>query len=284
MEATVERVLSGFATISGGTRVNLGGTMRPWQTEIVPDPSSCIFDTGQKEGDIISRREMNGEEWWVVTNSRTPYPFHVMVVPSRCWPAERLRSLGGVNGAAAALTIAQEVTAKNSDGQFMVTVHIGATAGQNLKHLHWHVYRFAEQLTRFDIHAKELRTKYHHTRVFQVGTGFTAYAGGVFAGQSFIFPDKLERFTPGVAVLLGTFLVQVVSRYAVAFPEEKSRLPPDYGIALYVSEGEFQLGSVIPTLNHWGAAERFAAASSIGTVALPWPHELTAKALREAAI
>lgn len=98
----IQQLPGGLSTASGGTRVSVK-LDRPWQTDIVVDPSKCPFET-RKQIQIATYEQSGG--WNVLENQYTPFSWHRLIMPRTCWAKEQVRTLGGEEMTATALRIA----------------------------------------------------------------------------------------------------------------------------------------------------------------------------------
>ncbi len=242
---------NGMRSVAGGTRGEIK-LSRPWQKEIEVNPATCPFCTGKGE----VKKELANGEWLLLKNKFTPYPFHEMVIPATCWSSEKLRALGGRAEIARVLYYAKEEIEKYGKGKkLFVTVHIGALAGQNVGHLHYHIVEYMPgsidaspvapfMRAFFETHPKSVLFR---TGIFMVGIG------GVKAGQCVIVYERNRRMVD--TGHLASSIASIVSLYNDKFMSSEG-LPPDFSLALQFLNGEFQYGGYTPILNHWGAAEQ----------------------------
>ncbi|MEK7654169.1 MAG: HIT domain-containing protein [Patescibacteria group bacterium] len=280
----------GRKSVAGGTRTVIK-LDRPWQSDIVVSKETCPFCTKpQKDVRVVDLGD--GGSWRVIENVFTPYPFHRLVIPSECWSKEDIRNLGGRSKIYGALSLAMEEVVANPDKTIFVNVHVGALAGQNVAHLHYHVVAY-----KFDDNSESpvmpwLCENYNrkHGRYRHLVTYDNAFlaiaAGGMRAGQSFIFPcdplpislaDDLDReiFCSNAARYL-SHLIELMN--------EKFRsvqgLTPDFKISLMFQEGKFRHGLYVPILNHLGSAEEMAMYEDSCPITMPWTHEATVEHLK----
>jgi len=264
---------NGMRSIAGGTRNEIK-LSRPWQKEIEVNPATCPFCTGK--GQVLAALE--GGKWLLIKNKFTPYPFHEMVIPARCWSPDKVRVLGGEEDIAVAFRLIQREIGNHSVKKLRVTVHVGALAGQNVGHLHYHIVEYM-----LDGDASESRVpsvmrvffRTRHDLVLSQSNSFIVGVGGLKAGQCFILPD---RYHTSVAVLARE-LSRLVLLYNKKFKSAQG-LSPDFSLALQFLNGELQYGIYTPILNHWGAAEQMTLYEPGCPITLPWPHEMTAEYLK----
>ena len=264
---------NGMRSVAGGTRGEIK-LSRPWQKEIEVNPETCPFCTGK--GQVL--KELEGGQWLLLKNKFTPYSFHEMVIPASCWSPNELRILGGEEKVGVALRLIQEEVDRHPGKKLWVTVHVGALAGQNVGHLHYHVVEYVPNGDASESRAPPMMRAFFRTRydlvLFQ-SNSFIVGVGGLKAGQCFILPD---RYHTSVAVL-----AESISRLVLIYSEKfKSAqgLPPDFSLALQFLNGEFQYGIYTPILNHWGAAEQMALYEPGCPITLPWSHEITVEHLK----
>lgn len=265
---------NGMKSVAGGTRGEIK-LSRPWQQEIVVNPETCPFCTGK--GQVLE--ELESGEWLLLQNRFTPYPFHRMIIPRECWTPDGLRALGGIERIETALSRIEWEVNRHPGKKLFVTVHIGALAGQNVCHLHYHIVQYALSDISESAVPEEMRTVFAEKpeRVIFEGWGLFAGIGGVKAGQCFVLPRhrKQSHHSEDIASLL----YEVVSLYNKKFMSTQE-LSPDFSIGLQFWRGEFQYGLYTPVLNHWGAAEQMALYEPGCPITLPWSHELTAEYLK----
>lgn len=255
----------GLRSIAGGTRTQIK-LDRPWQLPITAT-TNCVFCPPRDKVTVLEDRG----NWLVLQNTLTPYPFHRLVIPNRCWSDTDLRALGGKEGLDLAFSLIEGQLSLYSN-PLLVTVHIGALAGQNISHLHWHVVDY------FVEPAVDNTDQWRNTFVarpqilfHQTNQLFMAIAG-VRAGQCQIVPtDKsvnlsAKNLTPHLSFLVDLFAAKFRS---------SSGLSPDFNLSLRFDQGNFIQGIFTPILNHWGGSEQIALYTPGVAITLPWPHETT---------
>ncbi len=284
----------GRRSVAGGTRTAIK-LDRPWQKDIEVDPKKCPFCTKpQNEVRAIDLGEEGS--WRVIENIFTPYPFHRLVIPSQCWSKEDVRNLGGEAKMRGALNLAMEEVAANQDRTIFVNVHVGALAGQNVAHLHYHVVQY-----KFDDNSESpVMHKLHE--LYDGRYGYTGplnhlvggsnsvlqlAAGGMRVGQFFIFPtgsNALDVTGDVSRVIVGQTIAGYLSSLITAM-NEKFRsvqgLAPDFKISLMFQGGKFRHGLYVPILNHLGSAEEMAMYEDSCPITMPWTHEATVEYLKE---
>lgn len=130
-----ELLIGRFTTvINGGTKTKIN-LSRPWQPPLPIAPEKCPFCTKSEEEIPLSGKP---EGWRFLSNPFTPHQHHRLIIPSTCWNAEKLQTLGGVRAIRDALTIARLAT-RDENVETATYIHIGSSAGQNLGHAHWHL-------------------------------------------------------------------------------------------------------------------------------------------------
>jgi len=260
---------------SGGTR-NQVKLDRPWQVDLSVDPANCPFEADQQRE--VARFDCFGG-WRILENPHTPFRFHRLIVPLSCWPKERLRSLGGREGISAALELADSIIGAH-DGELWLGIHIGALAGQNVAHLHYHVL---EPLERSEMASSEAESAvFQYCRESQLVVlerpPFRLVAGGCRAGQCFVV-GSLPRFRLSAAItsVLADVLASTVALYNRKFRSIQG-LPPDYMIGIRFHDGRMLYGYYVPILSQWGFTEHFGLVEGTPLI-LPWPHEETVRHL-----
>lgn len=263
---------NGMRSVAGGTRGDIK-LSRPWQKEIEVNPATCPFCTGK--GQVL--RELANGEWLLLKNKFTPYPFHEMVIPTTCWSPEELRTLGGEEKIIMALRLIHEEIRNHPDKKLFVTVHVGALAGQNVGHLHYHIVEYMPGNTTPSLVPKKIRRLFNRCgNLVLFGSGWLTFGiAGLKAGQCFMLPKHLQTAIVPLAYLIS----EVITLYNQKFKSTQG-LPPDFSLALQFLNGEFQYGVYTPVLNHWGAAEQMALYEPGCPITLPWPHEQTVEYLK----
>lgn len=271
----LEMLPGGIPTLSGGTRrgVRLD---RPWQSDIIVNPSTCPFEEGSLKESVIRLHQEEGG-WRVITNKFTPHGDHLLIMPTTCWSKEELRVLGGVKKITMALQIASDLLRSIVDERWL-NVYVGAAAGQNVTHLHYHLLK----PTRGEAGGPERDVTGHFASsplvLFELEE-FRVVVGGHRAGQCFIVPIENHRFDHGSARSLARVLSRLIGLFGERFRSQQG-LPPDYQVNVKFAEGRVAYACFIPILNNWGGVEYMALME--GTpITLPWPHEDTCKHLLE---
>ncbi|MEK7641191.1 MAG: HIT domain-containing protein [Patescibacteria group bacterium] len=283
----------GRKSVAGGTRTAIK-LDRPWQSDIVVNKETCPFCT-KPQKDVKQKDLANCGSWRVIENAFTPYPFHRMVIPTECWSKEELHGLGGQDKIRGALHMATEEIAANAEKTIFITLHVGALAGQNVTHLHYHVvaYKFddnGESPVMHKLH--ELYDgRYDHTGplnhlVVSSNSVLQLAAGGLRAGQFFLFPtgqnplDVVDDWGRTVVCSeIAGFLNMLITTMNEKFRSVQG-LPPDFKISLMFQEGKFRHGLYVPILNHLGSAEEMAMYEDSCQITMPWTHEATVEHLK----
>ncbi|OHA00728.1 MAG: hypothetical protein A3C11_02575 [Candidatus Sungbacteria bacterium RIFCSPHIGHO2_02_FULL_49_12] len=283
----------GLNVLYGGTRKMPKEFSRPWQQSIPvqTDPERCAFC--KRDQVIVLGKFENG--WIHLQNKFTPYSFHEMVIPPSCWPEEELRILGGVAGIWRALVNLERIVSEAvpMHNELWVTAHVGALAGQNITHLHYHVHepeRFprdadpalvAEAMCQINDREEALLA---HLRQSPLAIGcslhpvYCVVVESIFrVGQCFIIPDSVARLHP---VVFGALLAEVTRCYAETFRSTQG-LAPDFQIFMKFYRGDFIYASYLPILNNHGATDSVGAIISGGSLTHPWTPEETLAALQK---
>ncbi len=274
---------NGRKSIAGGTRTAIS-LDRPWQKEIEINPATCPFcNKPQKEVKKFS----GAGGWRLLRNVFTPFRFHQLLVPSRCWDAAKLKRLGGAKMIGEALCILSGEIQKYPNRKFIVDTHIGYSAGQNVGHLHWHLIEYsfggqrdfmADGMRKIFSRQPELVLSNHKSASLSI----TAGVGGVRAGQCFFIPKKPISIKANLRTLpdfLARELYAVMSMYENKF-KSKQGLSPDYSLLLSFDKGSFQYAVYTPILNNLGAFDLAAFYDAKWPVTLPWPHETTVQYIK----
>ena len=264
----------GIPTLSGGTRrgVKLD---RPWQSDLIVNPSKCPFEDEEALKGCLIRLCPEEGGWRVITNRFTPHHEHLLVMPMTCWPKERLRTMGGLNQINMALQLVGDIIAPIA-GERWLNVYVGAAAGQNVTHLHYHLLEPVQRI----LSRPERDVAGHFASsplvLFEL-EGFRVVVGGHRAGQCFIVPLEGHPFDQRVAESLAGVLHCIIRMFAEKFTSVQG-LPPDYQVNIKFVDGRVVYACFIPILNNWGGTEYLALME--GTpITLPWPHEDTLRHL-----
>lgn len=271
----VDSLPGGIKAASGGTRSAI--TLdRPWQTDIVVDPSTCPFDTKQQLE--LAKFETEGG-WRVLNNPYSPFSWHRLIVPKTCWAKDRVRSLGGGKKIAAALGIAKSIMG-NEEHEFWLGVHVGSSAGQNIGHLHYHLLQPLKGAPPSNTEDPVVGHFKSSPLVLSEDYRYKVVAGGFRAGQFFIVPaDNIIRFTEDEAVGLAIVLDRLITLCSRKFVS-KQGLPPDYVIGMKFALSCMVYASYMPILNNWGFTEYLGLLESRPLI-LPWPHQESVRYLTE---
>ncbi len=266
----------GMNIFSGGTRneINLS---RPWQREMIIDPNTCPLENIPQT--VIAEYKDGLEKWRVIKTTNTPYPFHLLIIPERCWGKEKLQTLGGFLEVRTALAILEDILREyRKDGTIILGVHVGYAAGQNTGHLHWHIIELPQK-NPDDVTEKKIRKCAKNPSLLILDDrAISVVAGGQRGGQCFFVPKGTENTLHGLALNL----VEIIHMYNDKFMSTEG-LPPEYMVGLKFRKRGFMYGFYIPILNHLGFPEYF---SLLGeeprSITLPWPHEKTVAHLKGA--
>lgn len=293
-ESKIEMWPGGLTTLSGGTRVAVRFN-RPWQKEIVVDPSTCPFCRNEH---VTLRRFVEAdEEWQLVHNTSTPFGFHQLIIPTASWPVEQLRFLGGEKRLATVFNLARTAVLDSRPGEYtQMDVYVGYGAGQNVTHGHFHFHSIGllnpEEMIigsppvyspppALDETSREIQLAVHghEERKVAATEDVTIAAGGFRGGQCLIAPNQDElELTPVVAAGLARLFSWLINLAAEKFKSLQG-MPPDYQLSLVFKGTSLQHGMFVPILNNWGATENYGLLR-FGSLVLPWPHQATAMHLR----
>lgn len=286
-KGVLKRYPGGFKVLYGGTS---GGVKlnRPWQLPISVNPSACPFCRG--EGAVI-KTFSNG--YLHLNNKFTPHEHHTMIIPPACFTENQLRVLGGENEICKACDSIYSLTDRARE--LWVTAHIGALAGQNVSHLHYHVMEpcrlreeddLATMMSDRDsllqtILTEEALMKYlrNSQLVFLEEKNMRIVVESIFrAGQCFLAPmDDTSKTTTAELVRL---LSRTVESYAQAFRSQQG-LAPDFQLFFKFMGPRLVYGSYLPILNHHGSTESVGAILSGGPFVHPWSPEETLEVLKK---
>ncbi len=293
MRVSVRHWGGGVETRAGGTRTDLK-MGRLWQQE-TPFPELCPFET--KPQTVLAHHD-NGKNgvWRVLNNLRTPFQYHRLIVPEKCWSTDEIRILGGQGKIAAVIDIASGMIRRENGGEIWLGVHVGSSAGQNLRHLHYHLLRpmiverslisMGGKLSFAQLESQISKLADDSSLFVFEESGMSAFVGGTRAGQCFITPVGEAGGTDPIdvgadlSIRLSTALYRLITLCNERF-KNAAGLPPEYMAWLVFHEGEFCFGCYLPILNHPGFTEMMAMlAPQRYPMILPWTHEKTAAHLR----
>lgn len=130
-------------TVPGGEKLLWGGTRggvklsRPVEAGVLFDPekTKCPFHREDEE----SLAEYYDGTIRVLGNAFTPHKNHKLVIPRECTDEEFVRTLGGREFLTKCLEVIS-ILVRESNEELLIAVHV--LRGQNVPHLHWHVYGF----------------------------------------------------------------------------------------------------------------------------------------------
>jgi hypothetical protein len=188
--------------------------------------------------------------------------------------------LGGAKKMEEAFLIADRIIKAEKRNGMWVTANIGYLAGQNVCHVHYHIFE-PNEIPQVQDLGLALKTVADNDLSVSVGQTecCSVFAGGVRAGQLLILPKMRSRSggQPWQTAMAEVFS-DIISLGEKKF-RSKQGAAPHYTISMKFLHGRFNCASYIPILNHWGANEYFSLMQ--GTpLALAWPHHTTAEYLR----
>ncbi len=270
----IELLPGGLTVASGGTRTTIK-LDRPWQPDIVVRPETCPFDHLPPERHEFVRLEEGGG-WRVIDNRYTPFEFHRLIIPFLCWPKEDVRCLGGKKQIERVLHLLSDIHAVERRPLWL-TVHIGALAGQNIPHLHFHVQALLEISPFPDEVATYVRAARPEVEVFS-DADVRVIAAGHRAGQCLIASHQSHELFETQITSVATALDQLIRLFAEKFKSSQG-LPPDFMFLLALADQRMRFASYVPILNQQGGPE-FLALLERTSMIIPWSHEITAAHLR----
>lgn len=269
MSATIfEPAPGGFSSITaGGTRTEIK-LSRPWQPPLPLAPEKCPFCTKPQEEIKLAGIP---EGWRLLPNPYTPHLRHRLAIPTACWEADAVYSLGGPKQILCGLKTIREAV-KDDPVPMAAFAHIGQIAGQNLGHVHWHIHelRICKALA---IRPKQYLVKRHGE--------LSIYAAGTHAGECLIQHDQHPMFSQIVQELADAFS-WTIELFKRKFQSTEGK-PPEFIAAVRIAEdGRFQYADYCPMLaTPGGGSQHIFSRLEGGSVTLPWPHEVTASYLRD---
>lgn len=244
-----------YATLSGGTRTAVK-THRPWQVRpVLPPKEQCP---------LCSKPQLDEYHptpgWRTFANSNTPFSFHRLLAPTKCWEIAKLWELGGQGTLTSTLRLVlNEMNRTGIRGNpAWIFTHVGYGAGQNLSHHHWHILRPPD--------TPSFPSTGDHVPLWETQT-LRIILCGIRAGQILVLPkdaEDVERLLPDLAA--------AVWRIITAFNEKFDR--PDYCVFLGIHGPRQWFLRYTPILNNWGGTE-FAALDCGTPFVLPWAHQAT---------
>jgi|GEM_PF-2410204 len=276
--------LNNVPIISGAGRntVNLN---RSWQQNLDKlIAQECPFEPlNETEDPVIYSVHEGGEDWRILRNSTTPWthisPDNFLIIPHTCWKKEELLRLGQETKLTAALFLACSLVRENAHQKFLVCIHVGQTAGQNVCHPYFHVLPLPARTHRRNS-ADILQTQIVH----QSDPNFVVFCDGVRAGQCMIMPyilptKKLGCVSWDHCLGYGRAIDGVLKLYGEVFTSEQG-LPPDFTMSAVISQGIIQYATTIPILSQWGGPEYIAPFEG-SPYSIPWDHETSARWLNK---
>ncbi|OGZ29419.1 MAG: hypothetical protein A2835_03265 [Candidatus Niyogibacteria bacterium RIFCSPHIGHO2_01_FULL_45_28] len=272
MDSVIFESLPGeFTFITGGGTKTAIKLSRPWQPPLPLAPEKCPFCTKPQEEIFIPGIPAG---WRLLPNIFTPHRRHRLVIPSTCWDAWKLQTLGGSAAIHNALEVARLATAEDQ-AEMAVCIHVGQSAGQNLGHAHWHIMevRVRKPFT-FGHFSPELLVRRSET--------LDIFAMGARAGECLIVPNgEPPIFSADTVAKLAVELEWIINRGNKKFRSTEG-WPPEFLVSVRMSaDGHFRYADYCPILAVWGAPEYVFAPLEGGPVTLTWPHEITAAYLRD---
>ena len=280
MPGIQEAFRNDVSTLSGGTRTAVK-LNRPWQHNIKDIAGNeCPFET--KPQNELDRMETPEGVWRVLDNIATPYAWHRLLIPEKCWKEEHLRMLGGSRQIANALTLAgQTMQKENMINRACLGIHVGWHAGQNVWHPHYHLIKPYESGKVRDSYILNSCTE--ATEIIHTGD-FSIFCGGYMTGQCQITPTYAKRkkfyeHSTNENMELGTAIAQLIGMFNQSFASTQGLLP-DFRLGFQIENGFLMRGVYTPILNQLGFDADIAAVEGTPYV-LAWTHESTAEHLRK---
>lgn len=194
-----------------------------------------------------------------------------------------VQTLGGGVGIIGALQAVRMVIEKDmAEGaktEMAAFVHVGASAGQNVGHLHWHVVEVRPErplktrAVNYDVPSPLFVHEEHDLQVRALGVR----AGECMIVSKKVYPPKFDVHT---AFDVASIIDWIVKRGNEKWMSTQG-MPPEFTVLVRISsEGAFLYADYCPILSMWGAMEYPLAHFEGGPITLPWPHEVTAAHLR----
>lgn len=259
-------------TLSGATRSNVI-TTRAWQPTLVR--RKCPFcENPPEEGEYSP-----GPGWRLLFNKFTPHKYHRLLIPTECWPDDKLRDLGGEDSFRQAITYALAEIPKHRPAFFPTRIvsYIGHNAGQNLAHHHWHLLEPDVQPEKLVIDVEAARER---GEILCESEHFVTLAYGVRAGEMVVEPRPGKRLLATHLLIDPALVKEVVQEvhHLVARYNEKFNWP-DYSVNFVLHAPDDWRVHYIPFLNNWGGTEYLAIYYGTQFV-LAWPHAETVRFLQ----
>jgi len=276
----------GFVTASSTSKRIPQTFPRPWQSDFQPIPAKCVFETAEKRAAaILTHADLDGETWRVITSDFAPENPHWLIIPEACWPAEKMRCLGGeakIRSAVELATRALEAHEEDRGGILAFSIQVGALAAQNQRHTHYHLYRpnlFDGGGPIGNPRPADVTLPNDPELLVFEERGFRVTAGGQYTGQLFITSMESFSFSHKGAGDLAYVLAKIVSLYIEKFRTPEG-LAPDYRFEIELWEGSVHFGIFVPKLNNTGTLEDMSELDPRRPKNLAWSHAETARYLR----
>jgi hypothetical protein len=267
-------------TLPGGEKILFGGTRRgvklsrPVEAGEFFDPilgPKCPFHNP----DEASLAEFYGGTIRLMGNKFTPHRNHRLVIPRDCTDEEFVRTLGGTNILSRCLNVVAETTSSNPDEEQLFAANV--LRGQNLPHLHWHVYSYWEE-EGLDVARERAWTVFEKDAelVLHTNTIFQVVVRGPLVGQIMIIPVNGPIQMKGdVSHELARVLHLIVTACNRAFQSAQGK-PPQYSVSGRTSGENLLYVLYTPTLQSIGCSDDLADLNGTAR-ARPWsPHETAA--------
>ena len=256
--------------IYGGTRVKIR-IPESCRTKL-PRNTDCPFCT-KEQAEIFLEGAPKG--WKLLPNPYTPHKLHRLIIPDRCWETGKLQSLGGLDEICKALKIAF-LASRKDNAEMAVFIHVGYSAGQNLGHAHWHL---------MEVRVKKpfaLIKLSRNLLIDEKSKNLETFAMGAHAGECLIIPKNNNLNFGEIIEEIAAGIEWIVDRGNNKFRNPKNKQPPEFLVAVRISANNcLRYADYCPILSSWGATEIVFAPLEGGPITLPWPHETTARFLRE---
>ncbi len=273
MNLKTEKLPSGMTISSIGARPEVC-LNRPWQLPLADhiNPDKCPFENNK----LGEKAEKFGN--WRVIDKDGGADYHKLLMPNKCWPAEKLQKLGGATEIKKALDIGSELITRDGQEKVILIAQVGWGGGQSLGHPHWHLRTLERTGGTIALVVKFL-SKLDRSQLIVGGCGgWKAVLNGQHAGQCFILSSGAVSLGNETRVKeLSVLVNHIISLYNVKFKSAEG-MPPDFSVSFLITKGSIYYGCYIPTLYHEGAYNKLEAIERC-VVQLPWTHEVTLRHL-----
>ena len=278
----LSNVWRGNASLIAGASRNAVKLDRAWQQDLDSLlAQKCPFEDPTNKQEIhLDEISRGGENWRVLRNRFTPWtelaPDHFLIIPQKCWPKDELRRLGQTGKLAGALSIVGDLCKENAHAKFLMCVHVGRNAGQNVGHAHFHVLPLpTDRMVVSRSWLEEIEEARHKPQLKQGDKKFLVFCDGTRAGQCFVVSEDHAKINDwDNALAFARKLDELLELYGRKFRSVQG-LPPDFIVNAVIHGGDMEFATIIPILSQWGGPEYLATMEG-SPFSLPWEHQVSA--------